>query len=167
MSPPPLPPPPSPPAPPFFLIPGLITTRVHSYTWYTGVSQNNFLRQKYLAFIFFEDLSKPPFFCRFAPVHFCNTFCRKMLSFFHHSTTRESFPDFSFITTFSPLPKECQLFMPKDFLEPPCLTLLGEPLVLRERVEGGKQITRHYPNFIAPCPRIHKHRISHLQFLHF
>jgi hypothetical protein len=26
--------------------------------------------------------------------------------------------------------------MPKDFLEPPCLTLLGEPLVLRERVEG-------------------------------
>jgi hypothetical protein len=23
--------------------------------------------------------------------------------------------------------------------------------------EGGKQITTHYPNFIAPCPRIHKH----------
>jgi hypothetical protein len=39
----------------------------------------------------------------------------KMLSFFHHSTTRESFPDFSFITAFSPLPNECQLFMPKDF----------------------------------------------------
>ncbi len=40
----------------------------------------------------------------------------------------------------------------EGFLEPPCLTLLGEPLVLRERVEGGKQITRHYPNFIAPVP---------------
>ena len=111
----PSPPPPSPPAPPFFLIPGLITTRVHSYTWYTGVSQNNFLRQKYLAFIFFEDLSKPPFFCRFAPVHFCNTFCRKMLSFFHHSTTRESFRIFLSSQLFSPLLNECQLFMPKDF----------------------------------------------------
>ena len=47
-----------------------------------------------------EDLSNPPFFCRFASVHFCNTFCQKMLSFFRHSTTRESFPDFSFITAF-------------------------------------------------------------------
>ena len=29
--------------------------------------------------------------------------------------------------------------MPKDFLEPPCLTLLGEPLVLRERVETDNE----------------------------
>jgi hypothetical protein len=26
----------------------------------------------------------------------------------------------------------------EGFLEPPCLTLPGEPLVLRERVEGGR-----------------------------
>ena len=26
----------------------------------------------------------------------------------------------------------------EGFLEPPCLTLPGEPLVLRERVEGGE-----------------------------
>ena len=32
----------------------LITTLAHSYTWYTGVSQNNFLRQKYLASNFWE-----------------------------------------------------------------------------------------------------------------
>ena len=54
----------------------------------------------------------------------------KMLSLFHHSITRESFPDFSFAAAFSPFPNECQLFMPKDFLEPPCLTLLGVSLVL-------------------------------------
>ena len=29
----------------------------------------------------FENLSKPPFFCRFASVHFCNTFCQKCSPF--------------------------------------------------------------------------------------
>ena len=61
----------------------------------------------------------------------------KMLSLLHYSMTQESFLDFSFAAAFSSFPNECQLFMPKDFLEPPCLTLLGESLVLRERVEGG------------------------------
>ena len=37
----------------------------------------------------------------------------------------------------------------EGFLEPPCLTLPGEPLVLRERVEGGgEQITSPLPQFI-------------------
>ena len=63
----------------------LITTLVHSYTWYTGVSQNNFLKQKYLASSFEKNLSKPPFFCRLASVHFCNTFCQKFSPF---STTQ-------------------------------------------------------------------------------
>ena len=40
--------------------------------------------------------------------------------------------------------------MPKDFLEPPCLTFLGEPLVLQERVEGGKQITSTLPPILLP-----------------
>jgi len=45
MSPPPSSPPPPPVPAPSFSYPSLITTRVHSYTWYTRVSQNNFLRQ--------------------------------------------------------------------------------------------------------------------------
>ena len=40
------------------------------------------------------------FFCRFAPVHFCNTFCQKMLSFFPPLNNPRIFPDFSFITAF-------------------------------------------------------------------
>jgi hypothetical protein len=53
-------------------------------------------------------------------------------------------------------------------LEPPCLTLLGEPLVLRERVEGVETDNEPITPILLPLsPRIHKHRISHLQFLHF
>jgi hypothetical protein len=60
----------------------------------------------------------------------------KMLSLLHHSITRESFPDLSFVAAFSPFLNECQLFMPKDFLEPPCLTLLDVSLVLWKRGKG-------------------------------
>ena len=112
--------------------------RVHSYTWYTRVSQNNFLRQKYLAFIFFEDLSKPPFFLPLCTRAFLQHLLPKNALLF--STTQwpgNPFPIFLLLQLFSPLTNECQLFMPKDFLEPPCLTLLGMSLVLRERVEGG------------------------------
>jgi hypothetical protein len=87
-----------------------------------------------------------------------------MLSFFHCPTTRESFRNFRSLQLFSPLPNECQLFVPKDFLGPPCLTLPGEPLVLRERgwKEGGTQITSPLPQFYCSLsPRIHKHWISH------
>jgi hypothetical protein len=96
----PSPPPPSPPAPPFFLIPGRLSLpRVHSYTWYTRVSQNNFLRQKYLAFNFWKSFQSS-FFLPLCVRTFLQHLLPKMLSFFHHSTTRESFPDFSFITAF-------------------------------------------------------------------
>ena len=81
-------PPPSPlaPAPPLLSQAwSLSPPCVHSYTWYTGVSQNNFLRQKYLASNFWEIFSKPPFFCRLASVHFCNTSCQKCSPF---STTQ-------------------------------------------------------------------------------
>ena len=97
--PPPLPPPP-PPAPPLLShTRSLITTRVHSYTWYTRVSQNNFLRQKYLAFNFWKSFQSS-FFLPLCVRTFLQHLLPKMLSFFHHSTTRESFPDFSFITAF-------------------------------------------------------------------
>ena len=63
----------------------------------------------------------------------------KMLSLLHHSVTRESFPALSFVAVFSPFLNECQLFMPKDFFEPPRLTLPGVSLVLWERVKGGNR----------------------------
>ncbi len=74
----------------------------------------------------------------------------KMSSLLQYTITRESFPDLSFVAVFSLLLNECQLFMPKDFLEPPCLTLLGVSLVLWKRVKGGKQITSALPQFYCP-----------------
>jgi hypothetical protein len=53
------------------------------------------------------------------PRTFCNTFCQKCSPFFHCSMTQESFPDFSLLQLFHPLPNECQLFMPKDFWDLP------------------------------------------------
>ena len=63
----------------------------------------------------------------------------KMLSLLHYSITQESFLDFSFAAAFSPFSNECQLFMPKDFLEPPCLTLLGVSLVYERGWKGGNR----------------------------
>ena len=67
----------------------------------------------------FENLPKPPFFCRSTPVHFCNTFCQKCSPFFHCPSTREFFLFFRSLQLFSPLPNECQLFVPKDFWDLP------------------------------------------------
>jgi len=108
-------PPPSPPAPPFFLIPGLLSLPVSTLPRGIQGCPKTISLDKNIWHPSFENLSKPPFFCRFAPVHFCNTFCQKMLSFFHHSTIRESFRIFLSSQLFSLLPNECQLFMPKDF----------------------------------------------------
>jgi hypothetical protein len=52
-----------------------------------------------------------------------------MLSLLRFSLTRKSFSRSFFRCSFSPLLNKCQLLMPKDFLEPPCLTLLGVSLV--------------------------------------
>ncbi len=38
----------------------------------------------------------------------------------------------------------------EGFLELPCLTLLGEPLVLRERVEGGETDNQHITPILLP-----------------
>jgi len=136
--PPPLPPPLAP-APPLLSQAWSLSPHcVHSYTWYTGVSQNNFLKQKYLASSF-EKTSPNLLFLPLGVRTFLQHLLPKILSFFHHSITRESFPDFSFAAAFSPFPNECQLFMPKDFLEPPCLTLLGVSLVLWERGKEGNR----------------------------
>ena len=134
---------------PSFSYPSLITTRVHSYTWYTRVSQNNFLRQNIWHSSFLKIFPNLLFSAALRPYIFATPSAKNAL-LFPPLNTWESFPDFSFTIAFSPFPNECQLFMPKDFLEPPCLTLLGEPLVLRERVEGGKQITSPLPQFYCP-----------------
>jgi len=114
-----------------------------------------------------KNLSNPLFLCRLAPVHFYNTFCRKMLSLLHYSITRKSFPDLSFVAVFSPFLNECQLFMPKDFLEPPCLTLLGVSLVLWKRGRGETDNERITPILLPLVPEFTNIWISHLQFLHF
>ena len=147
----PLSPPPSRQLRPFFLRPGRLSLPVSTLTRGIQGCPKTISLDKNTWHPTFENLSNPPFFCRFALVHFCNTFCQKMLSFLHHSTIRESFRIFLSSQLFSLLPNECQLFMPKDFLEPPCLTLPGEPLVLQERVEGGgKQITSPLPQIYCP-----------------
>ena len=94
--------PPPPPVPaPSFSYPSLITTRVHSYTWYTRVSQNNLLRQNiWHSSFFFENLSKPPFFCRFASAHFLQHLLPKMLSFFPLFNDPRIFSGFFLAPTF-------------------------------------------------------------------
>ena len=93
-------PPPLPPAPPLLSQTRLlITTPVHSYTWYTRVSQNNFLRQN-IWHPTFEKSFQSSFFLPLCVRTFLQHLLPKMLSFFHHSITGESFPDFSFYCSF-------------------------------------------------------------------
>ena len=78
----------------------------------------------------FEKSFQSSFFLPLSVRTFLQHLLPKMLSLLHYSITQESFLDFSFAAAFSPFPNECLLFMPKDFLEPPCLTLIGVSLVL-------------------------------------
>ena len=78
----------------------------------------------------FEKSFQSSFFLPLGVRTFLQHLLPKTLSLLHHSVTRESFPALSFVAVFSPFLNECQLFMPKCFLEPPCLTLLGVSLVL-------------------------------------
>jgi hypothetical protein len=56
----------------------------------------------------------------------------------------------------------------EGFLEPPCLTLPGEPLVLRERVEGGETDNEHITPLLLPLvPEFINIEFHILQFLHF
>ena len=87
---------------------------------------------------FLKNLSNLLFLCRLASVHFRNTLCRKMLSLHQYSLTRKSFSRSFFRCSFSPFLNKCQLLMPKDFLEPPCLTLLGVSLVLWKGERGNR-----------------------------
>ena len=93
---------------------------------------------KVLGIQLLKSLSNVLFLCRLASVHFRNTLCRKMRSLLHYSLPRKSFSDLSFVAVFSPFLNKCQLLMPKDFLEPPCLTLLGVSLVLWKGERGNR-----------------------------
>jgi len=93
---------------------------------------------KVLGIQFSKNLSNLLFLCRLASVLFRNTLCRKMLSLLHYSLTRKSFSRSFFRCSFSPFLNKCQLLMPKDFLEPPCLTLLGVSLVLWKGERGNR-----------------------------
>ena len=120
----------------------------HSYTWYTGVSQNNFLWQKYLASIFWKFSPIFFFFAAWHPCFFRNTLCRKMLSLLRFPLTRKSFSRSFFCCSFSPFLNKCQLLMPKDFWNLPVLPCLACPWFM----EGGegKQITWVVTQFYCP-----------------
>ena len=128
------PPPPHTSSAPSFSGSGAYRHPRYSYTWYTGVSQNNFLWQKYLAFTFLKNLSNLLFLCRSAPVHFCNILCQKMHSLSHQPLTRESFSRSFFRCSFSPFLNKCQLFMSKDFWNLPVNPVCRVPGFMK----GGK-----------------------------
>ena len=71
-----------------------------------------------------------------------------------------------FRCSFSPFLNKCQLLMPKDFLEPPCLTLLGVSLVYG-RGRGETDNEHSNPILLPLVPEFTNIWISHLQFLHF
>ena len=76
----------------------------YSYTWYTGVSQNNFLWQKYPAFNFWK-ISPICFFSAAPRAYiFATPFAKKCDSFSHQSLTRESFSRSFFRYSFFTLP---------------------------------------------------------------
>ena len=58
--------------------------------------------------------------------------------------------------------------MPKDFLEPPCLTLLGASPGFMGEGEGGETDNERITPILLPLvPEFIDIWISHLQFLHF
>ena len=78
------PPPPSPlaPAPPLLSQAwSLSPPCVHSYTWYTGASQNNFLKQKYLASNFEKTSPNLLFSAAWRPYIFATPFAKNALPF--------------------------------------------------------------------------------------
>jgi hypothetical protein len=113
--PPPLPPPPLRQLRPFFLIPGRLSLPVSTLTRGIQGCPKTISLDKNIWHSTFENLSNPPFFCRFASVHFCNTFCQKCSPFSTTQQPENLFRIFLSSQLFSPLPNECQLFMPKDF----------------------------------------------------
>ena len=144
------PPPPSHQLRPFFLMPGRLSQPLLTLTRGIQGCPKIISLDKNTWHPTFEKSFQSSFFLPLGVRTFLQHLLPKMLSLLHHSVTRESFPALSFVAVFSPFLNECQLFMPKDFLEPPCLTLLGVSLVLWERVEGGKQITSALPQFYCP-----------------
>ncbi len=112
--------PPPPPSPSYQLRPlfsgsGPYRHPRYSYTWYTGVSQNNFLWQKYSASNFWKISPICFFSAAPRPYIFATPFAEKCASFSHPSLTRESFTRSFFRCSFSPFLSKCQLFMSKDF----------------------------------------------------
>ncbi len=90
----PCPPPPAPAPPPLSQAWSLSPHCVRSYTWYTGVSQNNFLRQN-TRHPTLKKSFQSSFFLPLCIRTFLQHPLPKMLFFFHRSMTRESFSDFS------------------------------------------------------------------------
>ena len=122
----------------------------YSYTWCTGVSQNNFLWQKQLASNFWK-VSLIFFFSTALHLYiFATPFAKKCTPFFHESLTRESFSRSLFRYSFSPFLNKCQLFVYKDFWNLPVNPVWRVPGFMKE----GKADNEHSnPCLITLAPK--------------
>ena len=97
-----------------------------------------------------KNLSNPPFFCRFASVHSCNTFCQKCSSFSTAQGPENLSPIFSSPQFFHPCLTNagylCRRIFGTSLLNP----ARRAPGFTREGGRGGKQITSTLPQFYCP-----------------
>ena len=147
----PLSPPPSRQLRPFFLRPGRLSLPVSTLTRGIQGCPKTISLDKNIWHSTLEKSFQSSFFLPLCVRTFLQHLLPKMLSFFHHSTTRESFPDFSFY---------CNFFHPcltnANYL---CRRIFGTSLFnpsrrapgfTREGGRGGKQITSTLPQFYCP-----------------
>ena len=129
---PPPPPPPHTSSAPSFSGSGAYRHPRYSYTWYTGVSQNNFLWQKYLASNFWKkksfqsSFSLPPGTRAFSQ----HPLPKSTPSFISHQP-ENPFPVL-FRYSFLPFLNKCQLFMSKDFWNLPVNPVWRVPGFMKE-----------------------------------
>ncbi len=113
--------PPPPPVPPLVL-------RVASYrhprwssTWYTGVSQNNFLWQKLLALQHLTSLFQSPFLSCLTPVHFMqHPLPKKCTPFFLPIINPRTLFPLSSSSRFLSFLNKCANYSYRRILKPPC-----------------------------------------------
>ena len=146
----PSPPPPSRQLRPFFLRPGRLSLPVSTLTRGIQGCPKTIPLDKNIWHSTFENLSNPPFFCRFASVHFCNTFCQKCPPFSATQQPENLFRIFLSSRLFHPLLTNANYLCRRIFgtsLFNPSRRASG---FTREGGRGGKQITSPLPQIYCP-----------------
>ncbi len=134
----------------------------YSYTWYTGVSQNNFLWQKYSASNFWKVSSfSPPLCTRTFSQH---PLPKNALTSSLFINPGILFPVLFFVTVFHPSLTNANYSCRRIF-GTSLLTLFGVSLVLWRRETADNEHSN--PVLLPLVPKFTNIWISHLQFLHF